>query len=813
MTSFVGREQEYSKLEDLIEESVPKKNVIFLSGAAGIGKTRLAEHLYVSPRLQPSFDCRARVSAYRRDWVQIVRRIAHRFLSDLPVKATADELMQRIIKEATERRYLLFLDNLDAEDVANPLIRFIDNWSATRISVLLLTGRRFPLSREPAHCQLEPLFGLKGDEATKYLLGHDMAKRIKYCGLRDRLDKVLGGNPQNLLYLRWSAPERCAAIRELIQHFGASGDPTSAIDAVLERIELPVEHFLSLANIRNPVFDEALLALLWDRLGGGGTEYYIQVLNRLRREGLLAVAEPGELRLNASVHAQLQKPFYALVPPERRAHIDYFIGEYFRNRFAVAFESFLDSRSRRRPNPTPAEKTVFPIEDLDSYVYHTVTSGHADSACSYIFGRDILELAHAEGLSLDLKQILETIINGLQEKLRLVKAPLPARVQLRLERIRLDAADTLADNEAAALPADLRYFLERLEDTIPDRSSESESISAPEIRLRAMAAHVRTELGRTHKDLNDHPAALRHLKEAVGELDSLPEDRLTAPQSHRLRADIAHYRGIVYSVTGCTKECLESYFGGIRYAAEHQCFNARGALSMGYLAYELKFHDIKDAQRWAAEAVERARNLKDEVVLAKNLCTLGQIQSFIGETADSAHTFEDARRILGDRDIRERCRILVDWSVNYISQKEFGGALANVDEVKRHFSETGDRRRIWMASAYRGIVQFHQGYRAQGMAGVMEALENHKRLGTQREMIYEAMTYIWMLRNGSVPMWNGIMEQEFVAINQMDDVPDIVKTILDLNMDPSLHVFVTFWRTCYLPTLLTGHGPGVAVRP
>lgn len=806
MIGFVGREDEYRRLEDLIEGSVPKKNVIFLSGAAGIGKTRLAEHLYESPRLRPSFDLRARVSAYKKDWDQVVRRIAHRFLGDLPVKATADELMQRIIKEATERRYFLFLDNLDSEDVANPLTRFIDNWSAAPVSVLLLTGQRFPLSREPAHCQLETLYGLKGDEAIEYLLGHDMTKRIRDCGLRDRLEEALGGNPQKLLYLRWSAPEISAAIRERIDHFAANGDPTPAIDAVLERVELPVEHFMSLANVRNPVFDEALLALLWDRLGGGGTEYYIRILNRLRREGLLAVAEPGELRLNASVHAQLQKPFYALVPPERRAHIEYFIGEYFRNRFAAAFESFLESRSGRRPNHTPAEKTPFPIEDLDSYVYHTINAGHPDSACSYIFGRDILELAHAEGLSLDLKQILEIIINGLQEKLRLVKAPLPARVQGRLARMRQDATDTLSDSEAAALPVDLRYFLARLKDTIPDQSFETESMSAPEIRLRVMAAYVRTELGRTHKDLNKHGAALRYLKDAVGDLDSLPEERLTAVQSHRLRADIAHYRGIVYSVTGCTKECLESYFGGIRYAAEHQCFNARDALSMGYLAYELKFHDIQDAKRWAAEAVERARALKDEVVLAKNLCTLGQIQSFIGETADSAHTFEDARDILGDRDIRERCRILVDWSVNYISRKDFGHALANLDEVKHHFSETGDRRRIWMALAYRGIVQFHQGDKEKGLAEVLGALEKHATLGTQREMIYEAMTYVWMLSNGGVPMPDGILQQEFKAISQRDDVPRIVKKILNPDMNPSLHVFVKFWRTRYLPTLLTSHG-------
>lgn len=99
------------------------------------------------------------------------------------------------------------------------------------------------------------------------------------------------------------------------------------------------------------------------------------------------------------------------------------------------------------------------------------------------------------------------------------------------------------------------------------------------------------------------------------------------------------------------------------------------------------------------------------------------------------------------------------------------------------------------------------------MAAVMEALINHNRYGTRREMIYEAMTYIWMLRNGSVPTSYGIMEQEFIAINRMDDVPDIVKSILDLNMNPSLHVFVKFWRTSYLPTLLTGHGPGAAARP
>jgi hypothetical protein len=174
-------------------------------------------------------------------------------------------------------------------------------------------------------------------------------------------------------------------------------------------------------------------------------------------------------------------------------------------------------------------------------------------------------------------------------------------------------------------------------------------------------------------------------------------------------ADLYHYLGIVYSVTGRAADCLEAYFKGINYAADNGCLHSRDALSLGYLAYEMKFYDIDAALRMAQDSVILAQRAKDDIVLAKNLCAQGQIQSFQQNWSDASTSFSDAVKALDGKDDREDCHIKVDNSVSPIFKRQFPDATNVLNYVTERLGKTGDRRRIAMAEAYLGIVEFLNG--------------------------------------------------------------------------------------------------------
>jgi tetratricopeptide (TPR) repeat protein len=826
--NFIGREKVVAELLELLLSSpvTERLSALYLIGEPGIGKTALAYHLYDSDEVKREYRNRICVSAYNLEWGTVIRRIAHNILGDLPVKAVQKELEEKIIAYVRGQHYLVFIDNVD-RTIEPELLAFVDAWRGASPSVLLLTAQRRP-GQQPDRCRFAEIPGLEADSVVDLLLGETMSERLKTFGLRDHI-KTLKGNPQKIRYLRWTDPKSEREIEKCIKDLDNPDAGQDAVRKILNRIGrkaadssrtredpgVPLKHFLAIANVRNPSFDEALLAFLWDRLGSGSTELYTIVRKCLIEEGVLEVPESGRLRLNATVHSQLWQPFALGIPKTHQGHVQYFIGDYFRKRFIARIAQRHSPLGAREGDHNEAD--VFPIEDLESYVYHTVEAGHVESVYSFLFDRGIVEqihaaglsvveLLHAHGLSLDLKALLEQMNKAVQSKLYPVVSCGDSERRELLKSLSREIDQWLTPHKAKALSVDLSIALSRIKHRLRYEIEASPSPSSSLNKLKLVAADIEAELGRTYKDLNVHNDALKHLKKANSFLEPLLDDDRLGNKTHRLRADIAHFLGIVYSVTGQTRECLETYFDGLKAASAHGCKTARDALTMGYLAYELKFHNIDLALHVADGAVKAAEIYGDKTIIAKNLCSLGQIQSFIGLNKESDSSFKAAADA-GSDDVREQCRIQVNWAVTDISERRFDAALKKLEKVESEFGTTGDRRRVWMAMAYQGIVAYHRGERDAASKLVQEAMERHKSIGTEREKIYEAMSYVWIVSDQKLPSCDGNFAVEFPKIEKMG-LPESVREVLANAKEDEdrLGIFVDFWKKHYCPTLLTLRG-------
>lgn len=737
MLSFAGRAKQIHEIELIVKQGFTNlTNALCITGEPGIGKASLAYRLYQDPSLSRYFDNSYAMSAYMMPWESLVPRIARMFLTELPLRTNIQELEERLLNHIKEGKFFLILDNID--NASQAIVDFIKRWSEAERSFLIVTMRSFPTSvSPPSNCRIYELQGIseKEDWLIDHLLGEQMVARIDQQNLRQEL-KILKGNPQKLLYLRWRAPETRDDILSCIQDLSEGATQIDAIESVLRQIRLPLEHFLALGRVRVPEINEDLLAFLWDRLERGGTALFAQTLQQLLNAKALERTGHGHLRVNAHVHAQLQQALERILGPEQRSNIEYYIGAYFRNRFS----------SLKNTNGK------FSIHDLDNYVYHTVMSGSVASAHAYIFDTDHLESAHRQGLSLELEPILHYLDQGLNDKLVYQQPP--------------DKMKTVMDKEKG--------------------------------RLAVMASQVKLELGRVCKDLSRHNESLDYLNEATLLLDSPMTAAVRDVAFHRLCADVKHNRGIAYSQVGRTLECIEAYLDSIKYATDHQFFGPSDALSVGYLAYELKFHDIEQAHRIGLTAVELASKLHDRRVQAKNLCSLGQIRTFMGKVEQSKEDFNKAERLCRKKpvDKRELGRILVNSAVAYISSGEWDEAESQLNEMITFMGESGDRRRMSIADAYRGIIWYRQDKKSEGQRLVLNALHQHKEIAALREMIYEALTWAWMEFDINMP-------EELATVLQNRNLPmEVYDTLKDI-LEQKSNVFVNFWKSYYLPTLLT----------
>lgn len=820
MANIYGREKILLELKDLLTIKNGTVKVIGIEGEPGIGKTLIADKLCNEEDIINHFTYIHTFSAYDSSWERIVRALAGAIIGFNHMKGDAGELENQIVNEAKgTARYVVCIDNVDDSELMDQLLGFIEKWEKVSESVLLLTGQKLSETIGKDYCECVPIEGLTERGDLENLLGKELCDLFPSDDpIWDRIQEVTRGNPQKLRYLRWLKPETLEKFRENLNRLEQddSEDQTdTAMEAIrtgLINLNVPFEHFLSIANLRHTVFSGTVLAFLWDRLGGGGSEYYERSLKHLLREGLLDIhKESGgviKYRMNTTLHGRLQNAFKELVTPERQAQILFFLGDYFRARFIKGYANFLHERKEYKGHD---KKEPFPVEELDAYITHTTDGGYVHSAFQYLFSRGIVEWAHSAGSALGLVQILKTLCTGI-ERMRNHPHTYPRKglkgSLTQLEDTTNKIIDDIYSQKSCTLPGTIRYHLEGIKNSIPEYLAERDGKDSPDAELEAMAAVVRAALGRAYKDLNQHNKALDCLQHAKRTLEDKTtekeiENKLEEFGLRRLKADLYHYLGIVYSVTGRAVECLEAYFEGINYAAENDCFHSRDALSLGYLAYEMKFYDIEAALKMAEDSVILAERTNDNIVTAKNLCTQGQIKSFQQKWEDAYNLFSKADMVLDGKDDREACRIKVDKAVNHIYKRKLQEARRVLNSVTESFGKTGDRRRIAVANAYLGIIEFLNGNENRGIKILLDAFNTHLKIGTKREAIYEGMTILWMRGLHSSTLCKRSLEEYLKKVSKLESPFDIILQYLN-GLTQQDQIYVNFWRNHYLPTLLIG---------
>jgi hypothetical protein len=721
--------------DSILNEEVSIK-AICITGETGIGKTSLAYELFHrtdQQRYRNRFEEKLAVTCYMDDWDHVITILARGVLSEIPSKVNSRELETNLLTRITEKRYLVLIDNID--QVKAPVIRsFITRWvEGDHRSMLLLTVRNSPFGGDiPKGCTIFPLEGISEPYVVDNLLSEEFVERIEKAGLRDSL-KQLGNNPQKLLFLRWRALSDEADIAKCILDLKEGAAGVESVEMVLQRIPYPIAHFLALGRMRDSEFDETLLAFLWDRLGGGSTETYVRALKLLLTEKLLVFEQT-----NNGGKFRLSAGVHLGLKGPLLKHI----GE----KGVARIDYFISEYYRTAFTSTKDE--AFNLKLLEQYVYHALDSGNFDSPYSYVFESDILDIAHNRGLSLELEPILCHI-----------------------------------DHHWSGL--------------VKTRRADP--------RFVEQGARIKIELGRIYKDLSQHQSCLVYLEKADQFLESPAGAGISEDIKRRFRRKIWHYSAISKSQIGSTNDCLDFYLRVVKDAAQYGEFTPFDALSLGYLAYELKYQNIIKAEVLGRKALELSEKMGDNNAMIKNMCSLGQTLFFMDKRDEARSIFDRAEELSKQappeyRDDRELGRILINSVVVYISNQDWEGTANRLNECQNLNKRFGDRRRAAAADAFRAIMHYKMnGHREEAKeeakAMMLIAISQHLGVESWRELVNEALTYIWI----AAPELASNPRHITGASSFPQEVQACVKRFAE---DEHLGVFIDFWSDRFKPLLL-----------
>jgi tetratricopeptide (TPR) repeat protein len=715
-----------------------RTKVLLITGDTGIGKTTFAYKLFMKTeetrKYRQRFETKVAIRPYMQDWEHFITKLARAILADnFMSKANIAELESKIFEFLSKHKYLLLVD--DADQVQpEKLEAFIRKWATNdHHSTLLLTVRSNPFGQNivPEGCFEHKMSGLTDEPEVRQLMGEELVGLVDESDMWDAV-KELGNNPQKLLFLRWRALKDKNSLKDCIQELKTDTDGSTSVESIIHRMPYPLSHFLALGRVRDPEFDESLLAFLWDRLGGGSTESYVQALELLLDEKLISIEKVGSrriFRLSAGVHMGLSSPLRNHIGEERISHVDYFISEYYRNRFSAV-------RNRS-----------FGLQHLERYAYHALQSGNFEGAYAYVFESDILDAAHHFGLSLE----LEPILHNFRE------------AWLKLKDIKQRKGIT------------------------------------PDAKYAEQGCRINIEVGRIYKDLSQHNKCLFFMGEANDILRKPYAASLNEELKRSLQRRIWHYMAISNSQLGRNIECLHYYLRIVQDSVERQKFTAFDALSLGYLAYELKFQNIELAERLGREALRLSQELKEPNTIVKNMSSLGQTLFFRGKYEEGEIIFNDARELCehpinNKVDRREEGRILINSVGLCIATNKFKQAGLRLDEGLSLNRQFGDRRRAATGLAYKAIL-LHRLGKDGAPELLLEAIRQHAAVESWRELVNEALTYVWLIDSS----FEGDIEQ---AETRTALPEEVLFCLRHINSNPHLGIFVNFWINNFKPSLL-----------
>ena len=802
---FVGRENDLQEL--LHKADCQQVKVIYLWGESGIGKTALAYHVYErAGRFRK--ERKVAYSAFApqegsaggepEDW--LILDLAKELLTDFNPKAQREELVGDILKAIEQDDWLVLLDNVETLKHAW-LNLFISKWvSSAHKCLLILTCVAPPIDSQPQETfflkQVEPI-----DETKDLveLLGSNLTGRFKQSELVETARTTLRGNPRLLRYLRWLEPTDQRTLEELVEQLAEEGGAgTNLVGTIQSRVEDSIVHVLALGRVQSVEFEEQLLFWLWDKLTGAGLEGYSKVRDQLVGTFLtpLIKDQTSYYRIHPLDHVQLDRALNDHIGPALLSNVEYYLSEYYREEFHRQLQVQLSSETERHDGKVPRQgkyqkkKAVW--EGLENllrlYVHHAILGRNIAGVFEYLFQPVCLRVIHHMGFSFGLRPVLAHLESYLAKRLD----EIPNRLKyIETELHRLGTLERMTKKERTNL-SQLAAEQSALRNEVGD--------------LPCYAAETKIEVAHCLNDLSDHRKCLQTLEESVALLEDVHDNEVTRALMQRIN----YLRGISLSDLGRPSECIRAYAQCVTASPrdkkyDHLNLGERGILALSYLAFEFRFEDLERGLHFGRRSLRLAEQHGNSSLIAKAKCNLAQVSFFGGRIEDAARFFREAEDLCrksdgGWVDIRELGRVVTYHSMIFIHQK-------NADETNLKTAEellaegiqinedSRDRRRVGSALALQGLVQWHRGKDGEAKHLLDKAIQRHSDIGDWRNIIFESLSYAYMLGHHTLP-------EIYAAADQQKNGQEPWAQAVTSAPTEARESFGDFWKRCYRPCLL-----------
>ncbi|WIY07091.1 AAA family ATPase [Amycolatopsis mongoliensis] len=342
----------------------------------------------------------------------------------------------------------------------------------------------------------------------------------------------------------------------------------------------------------------------------------------------------------------------------------------------------------------------------------------------------------------------------------------------------------------ARLAGDLMLIYHTLiDDKIVDRLASSGMVLQVQQELESLApsladsglradqlVRLYVALGRLCNALSDHDKALSWMEKCA----ELADRNESAATTNR---EIWYVSAVAYSNTGQSDSCLQSYFRIVEASIADE--DTLGCVSLGYLAHDLKYRDIDEADRLGQLSVDWARSFQSGVILAKNLCSHAETTALLGRLRDAKNMYREAEAIATfHEDKRELGRIRTNWGLAEMLSGSDGLQLVESGMTLSH--QLGDRRRSLQGTLYQGVLLARAGQRARARASILQAA---KGFGLLHDGRYFAPAVLWLLQVDGVThsdLWAGLD----VSVLR----PDTRALAERMQNHPGYRVYADFWH-------------------
>jgi tetratricopeptide (TPR) repeat protein len=292
---------------------------------------------------------------------------------------------------------------------------------------------------------------------------------------------------------------------------------------------------------------------------------------------------------------------------------------------------------------------------------------------------------------------------------------------------------------------------------------------------------VLVQMGRLSNDLSEHDNCLRLMEESRGLIESIEDVRTRAALSR----EGLYCSAVAFSNLGLSDQCVRSYLEIVLSSAQLE--DARGCVSLGYLAHDLKYRDLATAIILGELAVDWARAFESGDTLAKNLCSLAESYALNRDFPRARSAFGEAKNIAQVyHNRRELGRISTNEGFAHLlcGETDLGEALLHCG--RELSAGIGDRRRTSQAEVYLGVARAQAGDVKKAIRHFAEAASTLASLRDGRAFV---PALLWLLQQHGI----GVSSHEAVCRLPKADTPVPLELLEYAVARPELAIYHTFW--------------------